>query len=160
VTLLRPVTASLLLSTVLLASPARWATTDPLRQERTHAIQEAHVNELNQREQLEALKRAQNLNHTQRQLDQLRHQAASRSGPAAQPRAQQLHETQKQLDQLKLEQQLQRVQHELQLNHIEREHNPWRRQDQLRALELQQQLQFQQEQSRIKLLQQELNRLR
>src|SRR5256712_14049633 len=56
-------------------------------------------------------------------LPRLRHQAASRPGLAAQPRAQQLNETQRQLDQLKLEQQLHRVQHELQLNHIEREHN-------------------------------------
>jgi len=73
VTLLRPVTASLLLSIVLLAPTARWAATDPLRQERTHATQQQQINELNQREQLEDLKRAQDLNQTQRQLDQLRH---------------------------------------------------------------------------------------
>ena len=94
-TLLRPVTASLLLSIVLLTHTARWAAPDPLRQQRTHATQQQHVNELSQREQLEDLKRAQDLTHTQRQLDQLRNQAASRPGLAAQPRAQQLHETQK-----------------------------------------------------------------
>src|SRR5215475_14322396 len=109
VTLLRPVTASLLLSIFLLAHTARWAATDPLRPERTHATQQQHVNELSQREQLEDLKRAQELDQTQRQLDQLRNQAASRPGLAAQPRAQQLHETQKQLDRLQLEQQLNRI---------------------------------------------------
>ena len=156
--LLRPVTASLLLSTVLLASPARWAAADPLRKARTHATQQKHVNELSQREQLEHLKRALELHQTQRQLDQLRQQAASRPGLAAQPRAQQLNETQKQLDQLKLEQQRNRVQHELKLNDIEREHNPLRRQEQIRELQLQQQMQFLQDQSRTKLMQQDLNR--
>ena len=98
--LLRPVTASLLLSTFLLASTAHWAATDPLRPERIQATQQQQVNELHQREQLDNLNRALELNHTQRQLDQLRQQEASRSGFAAQSRAQQLHETQKQLDQL------------------------------------------------------------
>ena len=157
--LLRPVTASLLLSTFLLASTARWAATDPLRPERTHAIQQEHVNELNQRKQRDNLQRAQELTQTQRQLDQLRNQAAS-PGLAAQPRAQQLNETQKQLDQLKLEQQLNRVQQDLKLNEIEREQNPFRRQKQIRELELQQQMQFLQDQSRTKLMQQDLNRLR
>ena len=124
VTLLRSVTTSLLLSILLLAHTARWAATDPLRQERTHANQQKQVNELTQREQLEALQRAQDLNQTQRQLDQLRNQAASRPGLAAQPRAQQLNETQKRLDQLQLEQQLNRVQQDLKLNEIEREPNP------------------------------------
>ena len=114
--LLRPVIASLLLSTVLLASTARWAATEPLRKEWTQATQQKQVNELSQREQLENLKRALELHQTQRQLDQLRQQDASRPGLAAQPRLQQLNETQKQLDQLKLEQQLNRVQHELKLN--------------------------------------------
>jgi len=159
VKLLRPVTASLLLSTFLLASTARWAATDPLRQERTHAIQQEHVNGLNQRKQLDNLQRAQELTQTQRQLDQLRNQAAS-PGLAAQPRVQQLNETQKQLDQLKLEQQLNRVQQDLKLNEIEREQNPFRRQKQIRELELQQQMQFLQDQSRTKLMQQDLNRLR
>jgi hypothetical protein len=40
VTLLRPVTASLLLSIGLLAHTARWAATDPLRQEWTHSTQQ------------------------------------------------------------------------------------------------------------------------
>jgi hypothetical protein len=145
---------------VLLASTARWAATNPLRQGRTHATQQHHVNALTQREQLEDLKRVQDLKQTQRQLDQLRHQAASRPGLAAQPRAQQLHETQKQLDQLKLEQQLHRVQHDLKLNEIAREPPSLRRQQQIRELELQQQMQFLQDQSRTKLLQQDLNRLR
>ena len=57
--LLRPVTANLLLFTFLLAPTARWAVADPLRKERTHATQQKQVNELNQREQLENLKRAQ-----------------------------------------------------------------------------------------------------
>jgi hypothetical protein len=144
----------------LLAHTARWAATDPLRQERTHAIQRQHVNELTQRAQLEDLKRAQDLKQTQRQFDQLRHQAASHPGLAAQPRAQQLHETQKQLDQLKLEQQLNRVQQDLKLNDIAREPHPLRRQQQIRELELQQQMQFLQDQSRTKLMQQDLNRLR
>jgi hypothetical protein len=156
----RPVIASLLLFTFLLASTARWAATDPLRKEWTHATQQAQVNELSQREQLAHLKRALELNQTQRQLDQLRHQGASRPGLAAQPPAQQLNETQRRLDQLKLEQQLHRVQQELKLNEIEREHNPFRRQEQLRALQLQQQMQFLQDQSRTQLMQQELNRLR
>jgi hypothetical protein len=39
VKLLRPVIASLLLFTFLLASTARWAATDQLRQERTHTTQ-------------------------------------------------------------------------------------------------------------------------
>src|SRR5262245_47095232 len=160
VTPLRPVTASLLLSMFLLAHTARWAATDPLRQEWAHATQQQQVNELSQREQLEDLHRTQDLKHTQRQLDQLRNQAASRPGLAAQPRAQQLHETQKQLDQLKLEQQLHRVQQDLKLNDIAREPNPWRRQQQLREFELQQQMQFLQDQSRPKLMQQALNRLR
>ena len=81
-------------------------------------------------------------------------------GLTAQPRRQQLNETQKQLDQLKLEQQLNRAQRELQLNHIEREQNPFRRQEQIRELQLQQQTQFLQDQSRTKLMQQDLNRLR
>ena len=76
--LLRFMTGSLLLSTFLLASTARWAATDPLRQERTHATQQQHINELDQRQQLEDLNRAQDLSQTQRQLDQLRQQAASR----------------------------------------------------------------------------------
>jgi hypothetical protein len=160
VTLLRPVTASLLLSTLLLAPTARWAATDPLRQTRTQATQQEQVNALHQREQLEHLKRAQELNKTQRQLDKLRHQETSRPGLAAQPRAQQLNETQRQLDQLKLEQQLNRVQHELKLNHIEREHNPFRRQEQIRELQFQQHMQFLQDQSRTKLMQQKLNRVR
>jgi hypothetical protein len=160
VKLLRPVTASLLLSTFLLTHTARWAATDPLRKERTQATQQEQLNELYQRAQLEALKRAQELTHTQRQLDQLRQQEASRPGLAAQPRAQQLNETQKQLDHLKLEQQLNRVQHELQMNHIEREQNPLRRKEQIRELQLQQQMQFLQDQSRTKLMQQDLNRLR
>jgi len=160
VTLLRPVTASLLLSTVLLVHTARWAATDQLRKEWTQATRQEQVNELHQREQHEYLKRTLELNHTQRQLDQLRRQAASRPGPAAQLREQQLHQTQRQLDQLKLEQQLNRVQHELQMNHIEREHNPLRRQDQLRELQLQQHMQFLQDQSRTHQMQQELNRLR
>jgi hypothetical protein len=154
------VTARLLLSTLLLAPTARWAAADPLRTERTPATQQAQVNELRQREPLEHLKRAQELTHTQRQLDQLRHQAASRPGLAAPLRVQQLHETQRQLDQLKLEQQLKGVQHELNMHHIEREHNPWRRQEQLRELQLQQQMQFLQDQSRTHQLQQDLNRLR
>jgi hypothetical protein len=160
VTLLRPVTASLLLSILLLAQTARWAASDPLRQERTHATQQKQINEFYQREQLEDLKRAQDLHQTQRQLDQLRNQAASRPGFAAQSRAQQLNETQKQLDQLQLEQQLNRVQQDLKLNAIEREQNPFRRQKQIRELELQQQMQFLQDQSRTKLMQQDLNRLR
>jgi hypothetical protein len=100
------------------------------------------------------------LHQTQRQLNKLRQQDASRPGLAAQPRAQQLHETQRQLDQLKLEQQLHRVQHELKLNDIAREHHPLRRQEQLRELQLQQHIQFLQDQSRTKLMQQDLNRLR
>ena len=76
--LLRFITVSLLLSTFLLSSTARWAATDPLRQERTQATQQKHVNELSQREQLEHLQRTQELTQTQRQLDQLRQQAASR----------------------------------------------------------------------------------
>jgi hypothetical protein len=130
-TLLRPVTASL-----LLAPTARWAAADQLRKARTHATQQAQINALHQRAQLEHLQRAQELHHTQRQLDQLRHQAASRPGLAAQLREQQLNQTQRQLDQLKLEQQLHRVQHELHMYHIAREHNPLRRQEQLRALQL------------------------
>src|SRR6266478_8488756 len=110
------VRTSLLLSTFLLAHTARWAATDPLRQERTQATQQQQVNELSQREQLENLKRALELHQTQRQLDQLRQQEASCPGLAAQPRAQQLNETQRQLDQLKLEQQLNRVQQDLKLN--------------------------------------------
>jgi len=148
----------LLLSTVLLASTARWAATEPLRKEWTQATQQKQVNELYQREQLEHLTRAQELNQTQRQLDQLRQQEANRPGVAAQPRAQQLHETQKQLDQLKLEQQLNRVQHELKLNEIAREQHPFRRQEQIRELQLQQHMQFLQDQSRTKLMQQNLNR--
>ena len=66
--LLRPVTARLLLSTLLLAPTARWAATAQLRQERTPATQQAHVNDLQQREQLENLQRAQELTQTQRQL--------------------------------------------------------------------------------------------
>jgi hypothetical protein len=134
VKLLRPVTASLLLSTLLLASTARWAATDPLRKERTQATQQQQVNELTQREQLEHLNRALELNQTQRQLDQLRQQEASRPGLAAQPRAQQLNETQKQLDQLTLEQQLNRGQHELKLHQIEWEQHPFRRREQIREL--------------------------
>ena len=160
VTLLRPVTASLLLSTVLLATTAHWAATDQLRHERTHVIQQEHVNALHQREQREQLKRTQELTHTQRQLDQLRHQAARRPVLTAQPRAQQLHETQRQLDQLKLEQQCNRMQHALQLHHIAREHNPLRRQAQLRELQFQQHRQFLQDQSRTKRMQQELHSLR
>ena len=137
-TLLRPVTASLLLSIVLLAPTARWAATDPLRHERTHATQQQQINELNQREQLEDLKRAQDLNETQRQLDRLRHQAASRPGLAAQPRAQQ----------------------DLKLHAIERESNPLRRQQQIRDLEFQQHRQFLQDQSRTRRMQRELDRLR
>ena len=156
--LLRPVTASLLLSTFLLASSARWAATDPLRKEWTQAIQQKQVNELTQREQLENLKRAQELTQTQRQLDQLRQQEASRPGLAAPPRTQQLSETQRQLDQLKLEQQLNGVQHELKLNEIAREHNPFRRQEKIKELKLQQQIQFLQDQSRTQLMQQNLNR--
>ena len=158
--LLKPVTASLLLSTVLLASPARWAAADPLRPERPHAIQQQQVNELNQREQLDNLNRAQELSQTQRQLDQLRNQAGSRPGLAAQLREQQLNETQKQLDQLKNDQQRSQLQYELKLNDIARAHNPFRRQEQLRDLQLQQQMQFLQDQSRTKLMQQDLNRLR
>jgi hypothetical protein len=158
VKLLRPVTASLLLSTFLLASTAHWAATDPLRHERIQATQQQQVNELTQREQRDNLNRALELNQTQRQLDQLRQQDASRPGLAAQPRLQQLNETQKQLDQLKLEQQLNRVQHELKLNEIAREQHPFRRQEQIRELQLQQQMQFLQDQSRTKLMQQNLNR--
>jgi hypothetical protein len=160
VQLFRPVTASLLLSTVLLVPTARWAAADPLRQERTHATQQKQVNGLSQREQLEDLKRAQDLTHTHRQLDQLRQQEARRPGLAAQPRAQQLNETQKQLDQLKLEQQLNRVQQELKLNDIAREPHLVRRRNQIRELQLQQQMQFLQDQSRTKLMQQDLDRLR
>jgi len=160
VKLLRPVTASLLLSTVLLAHTASWAVADPLRKEWTHATQQKQINALQQREQLDNLNRALELNQTQRQFDQLWQQEASRPGLAAQPRAQQLNETQKQLDQLQLEQQLNRVQHELQMNQIEREQNSFRRQEQIRELQLQQQMQFLQDQSRTKLMQQELNRVR
>jgi hypothetical protein len=160
VKLLRPVTASLLLSTVLLAPTARWAVADRLRQERTPATQQQQVNTLYQREQLEHLKRAQDLTQTQRQIDQLRQQEARRPDLAAQPRAPQLNETQKQLDQLKLEQQLNRVQQELKLNEIAREQNPFRRQEQIREFQLQQHMQFLQDQSRTKLMQQDLNRLR
>ena len=158
--LLKPVTISLLLSTLLFASTARCAAADPLRQERTRATQQAQTNELYQRQQLENLNRDQELTQTQRQLDQLRQQEASRPGVAVQPRAQQLNETQKQLDQLKLEQQLNRVQHELKLNEIEREHNPFRRQEKIKELKLQQHMQYLQDQSRTKLMQQDLNRLR
>jgi hypothetical protein len=160
VTLLRPMTVSLLLSTVLLASTARWASADPLRKERTHATEQKQVNALRQREQLEDLKRALELKQTQWQLDRLRQQEASRPGLAAQPRAQQLHETQRQLDQLKLEQQRHHVQQELKLHDIAREPNPLRRQEQRRELQRQQHMQFLQEQSRTRLMQQELNRLR
>jgi len=160
VNLLRPVTASLLLSTFLLASSARWVATDPLRKEWTQAIQQQQVNELYQREQLDYLNRALELNQAQRQLDQLRQQEAGRPGLAAPPRAQQLSETQKQLDQLKLEQQLNRVQQELKLDQIQREQSPFRRQQQIRELQLQQQMQFLQEQSRTHHMQQEINRLR
>jgi len=160
VILLRPVAASLLLSTLLLAQTARWGATAPLRPARTHATQQQQLNTLSQREQLEHLNSAMELDQTQRQLDQLRHQEAIRPGLPAPPRVQQLHETQKQLDQLKLEQQLNRVQQELKLNEIERQQNPLRRQEQIRELQLQQQMQFLQDQSRTKLMQQELNRLR
>ena len=158
--LLRLVTTRLLLATCLLAHNAPWAAADPLRQERMPATQQKHINELDQREQLDNLNRAQELRQTQRQLDQLRQQEARRPGLAAQPRAQQLHETQKQLDQLKLEQQLNRVKQELKLHEIAREQHPVRRQEQIRALQLQQQIQFLQDQSRTKLIQQDLNRLR
>ena len=90
---------------------------------------------------------------------QLRQQEASRPNLAAPLREQQLNETQRQLNQLQQEQQLNRLQQELQLNHIEREHNPLR-QEQLRELQLQQQMQSLQEQSRTKLMQQDLNRSR
>ena len=156
--LLRPVIASLLLSTLLLASTARWAATDQLRKEWTQATQQKQVNELSQREQLDHFKRALELHQTQGQLDQLRQQEASRPGLAAPPRTQQLSETQRQLDQLKLEQQLNGVQHELKLNEIAREHNPFRRQKKIKELKLQQQIQFLQDQSRTKLMQQNLNR--
>ena len=159
-TLLRPVTASLLLATCVLAPTALWAATDQLRKVQARATQQAQVNALYQREQLEQLQRTQTLTQTYRQLDQLRPQAARRSGLAAQLREQQLNEVHRQLDQLKLEQQLQRVQHELKLNHIEREQNPFRRQKQIQELQLQQQMQFLQDQSRTKLMQQDLNRLR
>ena len=157
--LLMPVPASLLLSTFLLAHTALWAATDQLRNEPTPATQQEQVDELHQRTQLENLKRAQELNQTQRQLDQLRQQEASRPNLAAPLREQKLNETQRQLNQLQQEQQLNRLQQELQLNHIEREHNPLR-QEQLRELQLQQQMQSLQEQSRTKLMQQDLNRLR
>ena len=157
--LLKPVTISLLLSTLLFASTARCAAADPLRQERTRATQQAQTNELYQRQQLENLNRDQELTQTQRQLDQLRQQEASRPNLAAPLREQQLNETQRQLNQLQQEQQLNRLQQELQLNHIEWEHNPLR-QEQLRELQLQQQMQSLQEQSRTKLMQQDLNRLR
>ena len=156
--LLRPITARLLLSTLLLASTACWAVADPLRKEWAQASQQQQVNELYQREQLDYLNRALELNQAQRQLDQLRQQEAGRPGLAAPPRAQQLSETQKQLDQLKLEQQLNRVQQELKLDQIQREQSPFRRQQQIRELQLQQQMQFLQDQSRTQLMQQNLNR--
>jgi len=156
--LFRPMTARLLLSTVLLASTARWAATDQRRQERTRATQQAHVNALTQRAQLERLNRALALHHTQRQLDQRRLQAAS-PGIAAHARAQ-CNETQKQLDQHTLEQQLQRVQQDLKLHAIAREHNPLRRQQQISELALQQHMQCLQEQSRTQWMQQQLNRFR
>jgi hypothetical protein len=83
VKLFRFMTVSLLLSTFLLSSTARWAATDPLRQERTQATQQKQINELDQREQLDNLNRGQELSQTQRQLDLLRQQAVNRSGPAA-----------------------------------------------------------------------------
>jgi len=138
--LLRPVTGRLLLSTVLLVSTARWAATDQRRQERMRATQQAHVNALTQRAQRARLNRALELQHTQRQRDQRRHQAAS-PGIAAHARAQRLNETQKQLDQLTLEQQLHRVQQDLKLNAIAREHNPLRRQQQISELARQQHMQ-------------------
>src|SRR5262249_18833452 len=128
VTLLRPVTACLLLVILLLAHTALGAATEHLRKARTHATQQEQVNELSQREQPEHLQRAQELHQTQRQLDQLRDQDARRPGRAAPLREQQLNQTQRQLDQLKQEQQLQRLQYELQMNQLEREHNPFRRQ--------------------------------
>ena len=158
--LLRLVTARLLLAIFLLAPTARWAAADQLRKARTHATQQAQVNALHQHAQLEHLQRAQELTQTQKQLDQLRQQEASRPDLAAQPHAQQLSETQKQLDQLKLEQQLNRVQQELKLHAIEREQNSLRRQEQLRELQLQQQMQFLQEQSRTQRMQQDLNSFR
>ena len=156
--LLRPVTGRLLLSTVLLVSIARWAATDQRRHERMRATQQEQVNALTQRAQLERLNRALALHHTQRQLDQRRLQAAS-PGIAARARAQ-FNETQKQLDQLTLEQQLHRVQQDLKLNAIAREHNPLRRQKQISELALQQYMQCLQEQSRTKVMQQDLNRFR
>jgi hypothetical protein len=64
------------------------------------------------------------------------------------------------LDQLKLEQQLNRVQQDLQLHAIEREPNPLRRQQQIRDLELQQHMQFLQDKSRTRRMQRDLDRLR
>src|SRR5215471_386212 len=78
VKLLRPVTVSLLLSTLLLVPTARWAATEPLRKARTPVTQQEQINEITQREQLENLQRAQELNETQKQLGQLRDQAVSR----------------------------------------------------------------------------------
>jgi hypothetical protein len=62
VKLLKPVTISLLLSTLLFAPTARCAAADQLRQERTRATQQAQTNELYQRQQLENLNRDQELN--------------------------------------------------------------------------------------------------
>jgi hypothetical protein len=49
------------------------APAQPLEGDPEHTTQQAQINALHQREHLEHLQRAQDLHHTQRQLDQLRH---------------------------------------------------------------------------------------
>lgn len=119
------------------------------------AKQQQQIKEMERAAQLEKLRRDQELNHAQQQLDSIKRSAPSAT--STQPNANQV---QQQLDQMKTDQELQRMQNQMQLDRARRETNPARQQEQFRELQRQQQMDLLQEQNRKIHVQQELDRLR
>lgn len=125
-----------------------------MQQETERAREREKVKQLVPKASLEELRRDQRSAQTQREIDQLKNRPGDRG------REPEFDGAQKQLDQIRRDQQIDRLQTELQINRIQREQDQRRREQQLQELQRQQQIDFLRDQQRRLQLEQNLDRLR
>jgi len=149
--------AYLCASTLICKAWAAAATSEKLTDALDKTRRQKQVKELRERDRIDRLQLDQQLDQSQRGLDQLRRHTAE---PSTSDRRQRVDQSQRNLDQLKNDRLLNDVQKDIQLNRVERESNPLRQQEQIKDYQRQQQIDFLQQQQQKLQLQREIDRLR
>lgn len=148
--------ASLVLLFIGTLSFSAWPATDQLEdiyQKQNRERQHKELRELRGRQQIDNLKRDQQAQQFQREIEQRKRAAGN--DPKARDK---LNERQRRLDDLRIDRQLEQAQRDLQFDSMQGEQNSLRKEEQIRELQRQQQMDLLRDQSRK--TQQDLDRLR